>query len=248
MSQPQTYAARSVAEAIEAACADLGCEREQLDIEILSPGMIGLFGICFKKAKIRVRRKNDAAITVPPAPREGAADDHGTGKEEESPAGACHRLLAGMLAAMDLPLSVEVTAVDAQTLIARIEGEDPDLVIGDNGEGLDALQYLVRKMLSKQFHRKIAVTVDAGSYRERRQEELESLARRLAGEVKSAGRNRATGPLNPAERRIVHMALQDDPAVRSRSVGDGLYKKVLITPSLRPRRPGRRPRGQRTAV
>ncbi|HHK60711.1 MAG TPA: hypothetical protein ENJ73_03170 [Desulfobacterales bacterium] len=250
---PQTYAARSVAEAIKAACADLGCDQEQLEIEVLSPGMIGLFGICFKKAKIRVRRKNASPAPSPSAPlREGAEGDAPSPLREkaeaageaaqESPAAACQRLLSGMLAAVRLPLSVEVVEEGEAMLVARIKGDDIETVIGAGGEGIDALQYLVRKMLSKQFRRKITVTVDAGAYREQRREALEAQARQLAEEVKALGRSRATPPLNPAERRIVHMAIQGDPGVRSRSVGEGLYKKVVISPPGRRKGPGRRRR------
>ncbi len=241
MPQSQTYAARSVDEAIKAACADLNCERDELDIEILSPGVIGLFGICFKKAKIRVRRKTVPPV-APAAPlgvTEASTPSVPSDLGDETPAAACQRLLAGLLDAMGCPSTVTVEDEEG-TLAARITGDQIDTIIGANGESIDAIQYLLRKMLSKQFRRKIAVTVDAGTYRAQRQQELESLARRLAEEVKATGRTRSTAPLNPAERRIVHMAIQEDPAIRSRSVGDGLYKKVIISPPGRGRRPSRR--------
>ncbi len=275
---PQTYAARSVAEAIKAACTDLGCEQDQLEIEILSPGMIGLFGICFKKARIRVRRKDTlppgrpqqggGAPCPPPAGRakegrEGGTGHGGTtspggeepagtgqprdqvregGHGEESPVVACQRLLEGLLAVAHLPLSVGVHERGDGVLAVRLDGDGVEAIVGPSGEGLDALQYLVRKMLSRRFRRKVAVTLDAGAYREQRRAMLEAQARSLAEEVKTSGRSRATPPLNPAERRIVHMAVQGDPGVRSRSVGEGLYKKVVISPPGRRKGSGRRPR------
>ena len=75
--------------------------------------------------------------------------------------------------------------------------------------------------------KKIMISVDAGDYRASRRQELEALALRLAGEVKNSGRSRTVPALNPAERRIIHMAIQDDRAIRSRSVGEGIFKKII---------------------
>jgi spoIIIJ-associated protein len=83
-------------------------------------------------------------------------------------------------------------------------------------------------MIGKKFSEKFILSLDAGDYRKTRKEELESRALKLAIEVRENGKNRTIPPLNPAERRIVHMILQKDKTIRSRSIGDGLYKKVLI--------------------
>ena len=145
---------------------------------------------------------------------------------------------------MDFSAEFEMTAEPGRINV-EISGEDMENIIGHEGQTLNGLQYLLRKMIGKKFSDKFILSLDAGGYRETRKEELESRALKLAIEVRENGKNRTIPPLNPAERRIVHMILQKDKTIRSRSIGDGLYKKVLIyLPGKGRKRPPKR-KGQR---
>ncbi|MDH5299381.1 MAG: Jag N-terminal domain-containing protein [Desulfobulbaceae bacterium] len=126
----------------------------------------------------------------------------------------------------------------------HIGGDHVEEIIGPAGQTLDAIQYLLRKMLGKKLSEKIHLNIDAGDFREARAQELEEAALQLAREVKESGKTQSIPALNPAERRIVHMVLQDDTSIRSRSVGEGLFKKVLIyLPGKGRKRGGRNSRG-----
>lgn len=125
---------------------------------------------------------------------------------------------------------VEVTmSVEGHKVAAHIlGGNNHDAIVGREGSTLDALQYLLRKIVSQKFPEKITLSLDAGTYRQDRQKELEQLALELAQKVKETGKSQMISALNPAERRMVHVILQDDTAIRSASIGEGLFKKVRI--------------------
>ena len=100
-------------------------------------------------------------------------------------------------------------------------------------------------MMSRPLPDRVSIDLDAGNFRERRVVELKKLAGELAEQVKEDGKTQAIPALNPSERRVVHVTLQDDKGVRSRSVGDGLFKKVLIYKPGKPRKKsGSRRRGR----
>jgi spoIIIJ-associated protein len=83
-------------------------------------------------------------------------------------------------------------------------------------------------MVNRDNQRRIQVAVDVGGYRKRREAQLESLAKSLAAKVESSGQQTMTEPLNAAERRIIHITLANNPAVRTETIGEGLVKKVAV--------------------
>jgi len=273
----QEFTGKDVNEAINKACEALSLPREELDIEIITPGSTSIFGLTFKKAKIRVsiKKKNVEQQTAKPeeqrpAPRKKAPSRKPPRKEEvpvteestpvqpPSPAAqeksaeqgeiaaTAEKLLGELLALMGLPSEVTVS-LGGKSLKAHIAGEHTDALIAEEGQVLDSIQYLLRKMLSKKFSEKVLITVDAGDYRATRRQELEKMARAIAEEVKQSGKSKSIPAMNPADRRIVHMAIQDDENIRSRSVGEGIFKKIIIFQPGKagrkgpPRRRGRRP-------
>lgn len=135
--------------------------------------------------------------------------------------------LVRILELMDLSSSVEVTS-EREYVTALIQGEHVNEIVDQNGKILDSLQYLLRKIIGNKYSDKAIVSLDAGDFRATRSEELKRLGLELADEVKKSGKTRSIPSLNPSERRVVHLALQDDKEIRSRSVGEGLFKKVLI--------------------
>ncbi len=152
--------------------------------------------------------------------------------------------LEQILKMMNMPSSVSVAEKEGKTLFS-IEGDHVGHLVGKDGYVLDSLQYLLWKMSGKKYPQRVMFGLDAGGFRQRRQEELEELALKLAAEVKEVGKTRTIAPLNPAERRIVHVLLQQDKTIRSRSVGDGLFKKILIYLPGKGRKRSGRPGGNR---
>ncbi len=169
----------------------------------------------------RAKERPAAKPPLPAAPAEPA------GPIDPEVFRAVESELGNILDRLGLPATITATQEEDKVL-ARITGDHVDAIVGPDGQTLDALQFLVRKIISRRFPGRVLVTLDAGSFREVRRQGLMEEALRLAVEVKESGKTKMMPPLNPAERRIVHMALQQDTTIRSRSVGDGIFKKVLI--------------------
>jgi spoIIIJ-associated protein len=142
---------------------------------------------------------------------------------------------------MGFPSEVAVHFVD-NTVHCHITGPFEEQIVGPEGRTLDSLQYLLRKMVAIHLPDKIMLSLNAGDFRERRAEELKVRAVELATLVKADGKTQSIPALNPSERRVVHMVLQEDKGVRSRSVGEGLFKKVLIYKPGKGRRPASKKR------
>ncbi len=137
------------------------------------------------------------------------------------------RELMLLLELMGLPSVVEIEA-QGSSVRCHVNGDFQEDLTGQEGKILDSLQYLIRKIAAKKISEKMRISLDVGGFREKRQDELQDQARELAALVKVDGKTQVIPSLSAAERRVVHMALQDDKEIRSRSVGDGLFKKVLI--------------------
>jgi spoIIIJ-associated protein len=153
--------------------------------------------------------------------------------------------LKRILELMHFPSEVSAT-VKEKKIFLQLAGDYTDDLTAKDGLLLDSLQYLLRKMISITYTHKILFSIDAGNFRETRRTSLIEQAKELALEAKETGKTKTIPPLNPAERRIVHMALQEDNTIRSRSVGDGLFKKVLIyLPGKEKKRSARRRGGKK---
>ncbi|MDI3523032.1 MAG: spoIIIJ-associated protein, partial [Bacillota bacterium] len=129
-----------------------------------------------------------------------------------------------------LGIAAKVSAVQgAEALEVEVEGEDVGALIGRRGHSLDAWQYLVNLAANKGVERPVRVLLDVAGYRRRRKAALENLARRTAERVKTRKRSVALEAMPPAERRIIHLALQDDPDVITLSEGRDPYRRVVIS-------------------
>jgi spoIIIJ-associated protein len=202
------FEGKTTEEAIESACAHFQVPSEGLEIEIVSVGSPGIFGLGGRKARIR------AALPQ--------------GQEDDLPSLA-REILEQVLAKMQEPATVTVTQEDDRISLL-IATDDAGLLIGKQGQTLDALQYLVTKMLAKQTRKKVRIAIDVEAYRARHNEALALLAQKYGEKVKRSGRPITLNPMNPYDRRIVHMALQGDKDLKTISRGEGLYKKVVISP------------------
>lgn len=118
-------------------------------------------------------------------------------------------------------------------LMFNVEGGDTGVLIGKRGQTLEAIQYLIEKIVNKNSEERIRIQVDVEGYLQTRKSNLESLARRLADKSKHSGKPSTLGQMNAHDRRIVHLALKDDSEVRTQSMGDGFYRKLVIFPKRR---------------
>jgi spoIIIJ-associated protein len=125
----------------------------------------------------------------------------------------------------------KVTAENASdTLKLTVEGSNSALLIGKHGRTLDALQYLVQKIVHKEKRTRKRVVVDVEGYRDRRKASLTQLAVRLGEKVKRSGKPATISPMNAYDRRIVHVALKDESRIRTQSMGSGALRKLVIYP------------------
>lgn len=130
----------------------------------------------------------------------------------------------------------------------NIQSEDGAILIGRKGRTLSAMQYLINRMISRgdTAENTERLVVDVGGYVDRRRESLQEMARNLAEKAKGTGRNMRLKPMSPQERRIIHVTLQDDEEVRTFSLGESLYRSVVISPkNADPNAGTRSPRGGR---
>lgn len=140
--------------------------------------------------------------------------------------------LRQILSVSGMDCQPKLAGIEADVVHLEIEGPDAGLLIGRRGQTLDALQYLLLVMVShnRSLSQRFRVILDADGYRKRREEALQTLAQSLAARVKQTGQEAVLEPLNPLERRIVHTALMDDPAVETYSEGEEPNRHIVITP------------------
>lgn len=202
--------AKTVEEAIELATLELGVDRDEIEIDVISTGRSGILGIGAEPAKVSVRM-----IT----------DDDGTAR---TALGIVSRLLEDM----DVEASPTIRSSGSgpeDPAIIDIQGEDAGLLIGHRGETLRALQFTVNLILNQGEHRNAGVIVDVEQYRERRHRQLRVMAEKMAQRAIAENSEVTLEAMPAADRRIVHMALADYTGVETQSSGEGNQRRVTIT-------------------
>jgi predicted RNA-binding protein Jag len=138
-----------------------------------------------------------------------------------------HAALDQLFDLADLEVSAEIVLA-GERLEIEIEGVDEELLVEDEGQVLLALQHLLPRVMYGQLGRIVPCRLDSRGYQQKKEERLRGLARRVAEEVVDRGGTRTLRPMNPADRRIVHLTLADDPDVETESQGNGYFKRVSI--------------------
>lgn len=228
--------ARTVAEAIQLALAQLGKDRDEVAIEVLEAGGDD------EEALVRVTVVDDEDDEDGDADDAGAAGAPIVAAEGQVVDQIARHILEDLLERMEI--EAFVTAVRStvpgprgdpeETITLHVEGADEEamsLLIGRRGETLRSLQFMVNLLVSRKVQKWPQIIVDVGNYRQRRQESLEGLARRMAERVRQSGRPLTLEPMGAYERRIVHLALREDPTIYTESMGEGENRKVVIYPA-----------------
>ena len=245
--------------AIETALDQLGVERDRVSIEILSNSSRGFLGIGGKKAKVRARLRNSVETTsgneVSSSPsKESHRPERGDTNRDRDPlppltdqqrdelcraASTVTNEIIGLIG-----VSAEATAeAKSERLLLTIEGDKSGLLIGRKGQTLDALEYIVARIVAKQLPDQFMhIAIDSNGYREKRRENLQSLAKRMAHDAKKKRKVITLNEMSARDRRIVHLTLQEESGITTRSSGQGHPRKLLIVPEGAERR--RRRRGE----
>ncbi|HJD32398.1 MAG TPA: protein jag [Candidatus Eisenbergiella stercorigallinarum] len=199
------FTAKTVDDAITAACQKFLVTSDRLEYEVKEEGSSGFLGFNAKPAKILARVKETL--------------------EDKAKA-----FLEDVFAAMHMTVLVEISYDENEkTMDIDLKGDDMGVLIGKRGQTLDSLQYLVSLVVNRDTDDYIRVKVDTEDYRKRRKETLENLAKNIAYKVKRTRRSVSLEPMNPYERRIIHSALQNDKFVTTHSEGDEPYRHVVVT-------------------
>jgi spoIIIJ-associated protein len=224
------FEGKTTEEAIENAARKLNLAVEDLNVDIIEPGSAGIFGLVGgRKAKIKVTLKST------PEPREtDELEETVEPRETEEPQESeelqlAQETLKKILSLIPMEATVRADRIDGKINL-NIVGDRSGLLIGRKGKTLDALQYLVTKIVNKAFDRKVNVIVDSEDYRIRRKDSVTQLALKMGEKAKRIKKPVMTNPMNPHDRRLVHLALKDDENLETRSRGEGLLKKVVIIP------------------
>ena len=148
-------------------------------------------------------------------------------EEQNETAEAAREFLKGVFQAMDLKITVE-KMLNREQILLTLHGERLGLLIGKHGQTLDALQYLTNLAAGKKYHHHYFILLDAENYRSRRKQTLENLAARCASKAKHTGEPVKLEPMPAGERKIIHMALKDDPLISTDSEGEVPYRYVVV--------------------
>jgi spoIIIJ-associated protein len=247
----------TIDEAIARALRALGVERDRVEIDILTDAARGMFGLRRRKARIRATVRAPLLATLdgcpspsPDVPQEtrDSGDVGASGprvleargnREGNAPIGGHEKATTTVeviLRGLGAPGRVSVTrGEEPGTTLLEIATEEASSVIGRKGETLDAIEYLVNRIVARDDgSRRERYVLDVEGYRGRRLRSLEELAHRLADTVRATGRPATVPPMSPRDRRILHLALRGESGVESRTRGQGYYRKLVVVPARRP--------------
>jgi spoIIIJ-associated protein len=248
------FEGKNVEQAVTKACEVLKIPRDQLKHDVISFGATGIFGLVgIKKARIRVSApgirdagKQDAGTLAATEgiPRDADADplpawDDSQKLEVETPDAQPPELSdsaeLGRLVLQRLADSVTTGAEIAvncsnRQIVYTISGGDPAALIGKRGQTLEAIQYLLKKIVNKSAEGRVRIIVDIPGYASKRQDDLQALALRIAEKACRDGKAISAGRFNPHDRKIIHLALKNDRRVKTQSKGEGYVKKLTVIP------------------
>jgi len=222
---------KTVEEAVESALQQMGCLREEVEVTVLNKGKSGFLGLGSEEARVLVTPVHTA--TDP---------DKVTETDPDKVAEIAREVLERLLDLMETPGRVEVNSVASggtepqmPCVTLNIKGEDLGILIGRRGQTLASLQHIVRLVVARRLRCRADLVVDVEEYKERHFQSLRTLATQMAQKVDSSGQSITLEPMPANERRIIHLALADHPAVITQSTGDRDIRKVVITPKSRQR-------------
>lgn len=212
--------AKTVDEAVQKALEQLGLTQEEVKITVIKEGKQGLFGLGTEEATVKVTPLTSASES---------ADD----KKD-----IVQSVIETLLSKMGITATVtsnpnpfiEQAPEEPSPLFFEIKGDDLGILIGRRGQALTCLQHIVRLIVASKTKERIPVVIDVEEYKQRHYKSLQELALRIAERVKIKGSPFRLDPMPAFERRIIHMALAENPDVTTESTGEGESRRVVIMP------------------
>src|SRR5260370_6136767 len=243
-------AAASVEEATREALEQLSAREDEVTIEVLAIPRAGVLGLGARQARVRVTRNaanadKDAASTRASshssAPRSernqagganpddgGAAARKSAGQEEQRREATV--ILQQILEKMGERAEVSQVEVDAEWVELEIKGDGSGILIGRHGQTLDALEYIVNRILARRIKDPAPISLETESYRARRRQQLHRMALSVGERAKRERQPVRLDPMPPRDRRVVHLALKDDPLITTRSAGERILRTNYSVP------------------
>ena len=229
--------------AIAAALEELGLDRDDVSVEIVERAKSGFLGIGASPAVVRVQYEApdeeletvaEAAAESPaaaPAEAQPAAAPAAPAAAVDEPEGYARirAFVSGLLEHMGIQAEIEITARDNGGVNVNLSGSNMGAVIGRRGETLDAIQHLTNYAVNRGSDKHMHISVDAESYRAKREESLVRLAEKMAAKAVKYKRSMALEPMNSYERHVIHTALQDYEGVTTSSTGTEPNRRVVVS-------------------
>jgi spoIIIJ-associated protein len=246
--------AATVEDAIDRGLARLNLPRERVTVQVIDQGSRGLLGLGARDAVVRLTPVPTQTTGPQEPPSSPAPPPQQTPVEPSAPVTTsapapapevrwtpdqvtevARQTLSELLAKMGIQADISVRHPEGKDsestpLTLDIEGDDLEMLIGQQGKVLNALQYITRLIVSREVERWVNLVVDVEHYKQRRAKSLRELASRIAERVARTKQPVALEPMPPNERRAIHIALRDHPSVTTQSVGKGDSRKVTIIP------------------
>lgn len=227
--------------AIAAALEELGLDRDDVSVEIVERAKSGFLGIGASPAVVRVQYEApdeeletvaEAAAESPaaaPAEAQPVAAPAAPAADEPESYARIRAFVSGLLEHMGIQAEIEITARDNGGVNVNLSGSNMGAVIGRRGETLDAIQHLTNYAVNRGSDKHMHISVDAESYRAKREESLVRLAEKMAAKAIKYKRSMALEPMNSYERHVIHTALQDYEGVTTSSTGTEPNRRVVVS-------------------
>jgi spoIIIJ-associated protein len=243
--------APTVEEAVADGLTELGLTEEAVDVEVLDNGSRGLFGVGSRQARVRLTVKTLSTGSENEAEKPGTTHAKPSSKSDKDSTVEVsedafsvlddnllfisRQTVAELLEKMDVSAHIEVRYGEPdeegqRPVLVDVQGDDLGVLIGRRAEILNALQYIVNLIVSKQVEHWVQVIIDVQGYRVRHERQLRQIAQRMADQAMKAGRRQVLEPMSASDRRIIHLELRDHPSVTTQSVGEEPTRKVTIVP------------------
>ena len=241
---------RTEEEAVAKALEQLGLDRDDVSLEIIDRAKSGFLGIGASPAVIRVSYEvedEEVRPEEPAAPSEAsAAEKTAEAAEENADYAEIRKFLTGLLERMGVNAVIEISPRDNGGINVNLSGSGMGAIIGRRGETLDAIQHLTNYVVNRGSDRHLHISVDAESYRSKREESLTRLAEKMAEKAIKYKRSMALEPMNSYERHVIHTALQNYEGVTTSSTGVEPNRRVVVS-YVKPDKPDNKPRSREWA-
>ena len=225
--------ARTEDEAIAAALAELGMDRDDVSVEIVERAKSGFLGIGASPAVIRVsyeaEDEPEAPAAAPKAEAPAAPAKPAAVVDENEDYADIRKFLTGLLERMGVNADIEISPRENGGVNVNLSGSSMGAIIGRRGETLDAIQHLTNYVVNRGSEKRLHISVDAECYRSKREESLTRLAEKMAEKAIKYKRSMALEPMNSYERHVIHTALQNYEGVTTSSTGVEPNRRVVVS-------------------